>query len=60
MMVKAILDLGSNFKVGVVAEGVETEEQMTKLQAMNMPSYQGYLLCKPLPIDAFEAQAIKP
>ena len=57
MMVKAILDLGLNFKVGVVAEGVETPEQMASLQAMNMLSYQGYLLSKPLPIEAFEALA---
>jgi diguanylate cyclase (GGDEF)-like protein/PAS domain S-box-containing protein len=57
MMVKAILDLGLNFKVGVVAEGVETSEQMAKLQSMNMLSYQGYLLSKPLPIEAFEALA---
>ena len=60
MMVKAILDLGTNFKVGVVAEGVETKAQLLKLQAMNMHSYQGYLLCKPLPIDEFEKQAMKP
>jgi EAL domain-containing protein (putative c-di-GMP-specific phosphodiesterase class I) len=55
MMVKAILDLGLNFNVGVIAEGVESTEQMTCLQAMNMPYYQGFYFSKPLPVKDFEA-----
>ncbi|GAB6070169.1 hypothetical protein JCM30760_12660 [Thiomicrorhabdus hydrogeniphila] len=54
MMVKSILDLGMNFNVNVIAEGVENSQQMQLLQEMNMPHYQGFLLSKPLPISEFE------
>jgi len=37
-----------------VAEGVETEEQMSILRSENCDFAQGYLLGRPTPADEFE------
>jgi signal transduction histidine kinase/EAL domain-containing protein (putative c-di-GMP-specific phosphodiesterase class I)/CheY-like chemotaxis protein len=39
----------------VVAEGVETPEQLRVLKAAGIKGFQGYLLGKPMPQDAFAA-----
>ncbi|KUM02168.1 EAL domain-containing protein [Chromobacterium subtsugae] len=39
----------------VVAEGVETDEQLTFLTSIHVDVVQGYLLCKPLPAAQVEA-----
>jgi len=41
------------FELGVVAEGVETEEQLSTFQQYNCQEYQGYLFSKSIPIDEF-------
>jgi len=38
----------------VVAEGVETDEQLNMLRAMDCDYVQGFLFSKPLPVEAFE------
>ncbi|HQO16951.1 MAG TPA: EAL domain-containing protein [Methylotenera sp.] len=38
----------------VIAEGVETEQQLALLREYGCMSYQGYLFSKPLPINEFE------
>lgn len=50
-VVKAILSLAASLKLEVVAEGVETAEQMAFLISAGCQHYQGYLLSKPLPIE---------
>jgi EAL domain-containing protein (putative c-di-GMP-specific phosphodiesterase class I) len=35
----------------VVAEGVETEDQLALLASLGCDMVQGFLLCKPLPAD---------
>jgi len=37
----------------IVAEGVETEEQLAWLKARNCQEYQGYLFCPAIPADDF-------
>lgn len=47
-MVSTILDVGRRLGLQVVAEGVETEEQMQKLELMGCELAQGYLFAPPL------------
>jgi EAL domain-containing protein (putative c-di-GMP-specific phosphodiesterase class I) len=39
----------------VIAEGVETEAQREFLARQGCHRYQGYLFCRPLPIEELEA-----
>jgi EAL domain-containing protein (putative c-di-GMP-specific phosphodiesterase class I) len=55
VMVMTLIDLGMNFEVDVIAEGVETEEQFKLLQRYGCASFQGYLFSKPVPVEQFEA-----
>lgn len=55
VMVKTIIDLATNFRLHVIAEGVETESQLSFLQRHGCMAYQGFLFSRPLPIEAFEA-----
>jgi EAL domain-containing protein (putative c-di-GMP-specific phosphodiesterase class I) len=41
--------------LGVIAEGVETEEQRQLLMNNDCLQFQGYLFGRPVPIDEFEA-----
>jgi EAL domain-containing protein (putative c-di-GMP-specific phosphodiesterase class I) len=50
-VVRAAVELGSRLGVRVVAEGVETIAQRAALVALNCPTAQGYLFCKPMPAD---------
>jgi EAL domain-containing protein (putative c-di-GMP-specific phosphodiesterase class I) len=42
-LVRAIIDMGKALGLAVVAEGVETSEQLAALQAMGCPTGQGFL-----------------
>ncbi len=44
-----IVNLGKSLDLNVVAEGVETEEQMKYLELLECHKIQGYYFCKPLP-----------
>jgi EAL domain-containing protein (putative c-di-GMP-specific phosphodiesterase class I) len=54
VMVKTIIDLAKNFRLNVIAEGVETESQLAFLKLHGCLTYQGYLFSKPVPIEEFE------
>ncbi len=54
-MVITILRMAKTFGLRVVAEGVETEEQLSFLQDHKCDCYQGYLFSKPLPEKEFVA-----
>lgn len=48
-VVQAIVTLAHHLKLDVVAEGVETKEQLAQLQVLGCLYVQGYLFSKPLP-----------
>jgi diguanylate cyclase (GGDEF)-like protein/PAS domain S-box-containing protein len=52
-IVSAIIDMGKNLKLRVIAEGIETEEQRTFLQAHHCAEGQGYLFSRPLAAAQF-------
>ena len=51
----SIIELGKQFGLRVVAEGVETAEQAAFLVDRGCTTHQGYLYARPLPVDEFEA-----
>ena len=53
-MLEIILDIADYLKVPVIAEGVETEQQMLSLKQMGCDIIQGYYFSKPVPADEFE------
>ena len=53
-IVKTIIAMANSLELNVIAEGVETEEQLQFLETNHCNHYQGYLFGKPLPIDQFE------
>jgi|GEM_PF-2352179 len=50
-MVNIILGTAQLYKMDVIAEGIETEEQLAYIQAHNCQYIQGYLLAKPMEWD---------
>ena len=54
-IVEALLGLAGRSGLTVVAEGVETEAQLQRLQAMGCRLVQGYLLSAPAPADRLDA-----
>jgi diguanylate cyclase (GGDEF)-like protein len=53
-LVSVIINLARALKLKVVAEGVETEEQLRQLRLLRCDEMQGYLFGKPVPVDIFE------
>jgi EAL domain-containing protein (putative c-di-GMP-specific phosphodiesterase class I) len=47
-IVKAIITLAHNFNLKVVAEGVETMEQLVYLRECGCEAVQGYFICPPV------------
>ena len=53
-LVKLILDIAAYLRLRVVAEGVETEGQLTLLQNVGCDLVQGFYFSRPLPPEEFE------
>jgi EAL domain-containing protein (putative c-di-GMP-specific phosphodiesterase class I) len=53
-LVELILDIARYLKVPVIAEGVETENQMRLLNEAGCDIVQGYFFSRPLPADEFK------
>jgi diguanylate cyclase (GGDEF)-like protein/PAS domain S-box-containing protein len=54
VIAKTIILLGQSLGLQVIAEGVETAEQLAFLVAAGCPLFQGYLFSKPLLLAEFE------
>ncbi len=54
-IVRAVIGLGHGLEMSIVAEGVETQEQLTFLADEGCDAVQGYFLGKPLPIGQYAA-----
>ena len=55
-LVSVIINLAHALKLKVVAEGVETEEQLRQLRLLRCDEMQGYLFGKPVPVEIFETR----
>jgi diguanylate cyclase (GGDEF)-like protein len=53
-IVKAIIGLGHSLALPIVAEGVESHEQLNRLRLERCTEIQGFLVSRPLPIATFE------
>lgn len=56
-VISNIVGLAHNFRLQVVAEGVETSEQYEKLKTADCDLIQGYYFCKPITSEELEESA---
>ncbi len=54
-IIRAVIGLGHGLEMSIVAEGVETQEQLGFLADEGCDAVQGYFLGKPLPIGQYAA-----
>ena len=58
-LVHAMINLAHNLNLEVVAEGVESEEQLALLRGFGCDQVQGFLVSKPLPIGELMAYLLQ-
>jgi EAL domain-containing protein (putative c-di-GMP-specific phosphodiesterase class I) len=51
---RAIVTMGQQLRQEIVAEGVESREQMAFLRALGCDQLQGYLFSPPIPVEQYE------
>jgi EAL domain-containing protein (putative c-di-GMP-specific phosphodiesterase class I) len=49
-----VIGLGHGLEMSIVAEGVETHEQLCFLAEQGCDAVQGYFIGKPLPIEQYD------
>src|SRR6202022_4682659 len=54
-IVRAVIGLGHGLEMSIVAEGVETQEQLSFLSGEGCDAVQGFFIGKPLPIGQYAA-----
>jgi EAL domain-containing protein (putative c-di-GMP-specific phosphodiesterase class I) len=61
LLAKSIIDLAHNLRLGVIAEGVENQQQLTIIETLGAEEIQGFYFSKPKPNIEIEAEYfIKP
>jgi EAL domain-containing protein (putative c-di-GMP-specific phosphodiesterase class I) len=60
IVMRSIVALGAELGIDVVAEGVETEQQLQMLTDLGCPRAQGYLLGRPMPARQAQVTLRKP
>ncbi|GAB3551436.1 hypothetical protein GCM10027343_35640 [Noviherbaspirillum agri] len=58
-IVQAIVNMARALAMHVVAEGVETEQQLNILRELGCEEHQGYFYSRPLPADALAEQLLQ-
>ncbi|NER40218.1 EAL domain-containing protein [Bacillus megaterium NBRC 15308 = ATCC 14581] len=58
-VVQIIIDLGHVLDLEVIAEGVETEDELKILKSIGTDGIQGFFFSKPLPTEEFETTYLK-
>lgn len=53
LLVSTIITMAQNLGLNVIAEGVETKEQLALLKERGCDQFQGYLYSRPLPAEEF-------
>ncbi len=56
-IVRTIIALARSLELDLVAEGVESDEQLDFLSSLGCHTYQGYLIDRPVPIPEFNRKA---
>ena len=56
-IVDSMVELADNLGMGIIAEGVEMEEQIDRLLELGVTAAQGYFFAAPMPADEFIAFA---
>jgi diguanylate cyclase (GGDEF)-like protein/PAS domain S-box-containing protein len=59
-IIRAIVGLGHGLSMNIVAEGVETADQLDFLRVENCNEVQGYLIGRPLPIANYAEEVGRP
>jgi diguanylate cyclase (GGDEF)-like protein/PAS domain S-box-containing protein len=59
-LVSTIINLAHSLRLKVVAEGVDSEEQLRLLRALNCDEMQGFLFSKAVPSEIFETRYLSP
>lgn len=54
LIIRSIISLAKKLKLDILAEGVESQEQMNFLKTNHCSQAQGYYYCKPLRTNSFE------
>jgi diguanylate cyclase (GGDEF)-like protein/PAS domain S-box-containing protein len=54
-IIELVLGMAGSLDLGVIAEGVETQDQLSELRRLRVPLAQGFLWSKPLPAERVPA-----
>lgn len=57
LIVEDTISLAKKLHMKIVAEGIETREQVDFLASLNCDLIQGYYFAKPMPVSEFEERA---
>jgi EAL domain-containing protein (putative c-di-GMP-specific phosphodiesterase class I) len=54
ILCESIIQMAHKLDIQVIAEGIETQQQLDILKSLDCDYGQGYLFSRPLPVDEFE------
>lgn len=56
IIIRNVINMAQELNMKIVAEGVETFEQLEFLKSVNCDMVQGYIYDRPMPVEEFEAK----